>query len=418
MRRAAKLAPLLFILFVMVVLGFLGYDYVRGQATGAAPPSPAETLARVCSMLAAEREAAYQAVEAGDSWGATATLAYSLRQIPGDDPAFIDDALVDEGAAATRFAVYIMAELMDDDLRRQFRDAVLDPETYPTDELLGLQYDVTHAPTLEATYGIIDRFWALANGSNPAARVASLALLAAPYSFELWPHRAYARQMLVREYPDLDITRTVLQSSLSGCKNKGANIAEAMDDVINKELTTPEEQQILHDDPACSLAIAALPSLLDAGSRANGVAQLCAAITGEADWKTRFACINQAVGFRDIGYAQEVESACEALASSEPATPDVIRARCLVLGYAREAGDIEKVRYWGEQLLAQDRIVDTIDRTLHEEVGNAIQFYADFLEKNGLKQEAASVHERLAAKFPNSVLATHCTDLATALLTK
>lgn len=415
MQHVQRIAPPLLILFGMVILGFLVYDYVQSESTSAAPPPPAKTLARVCSALAAEREAAYQAVESGDSWEATAILAYSLRQIPGDDPAFIDDALIDEGVAATRFAVYIMAELMDDDLRRQFRDTVLEPETYPTDELLGLQYDVTHAPSLEATYGIIDRFWALANGSNPAARVASLAILAAPYSFELWPHRASARQRLVNEYPNLDITRTILQWSLSACKNKGAKIADAMDDVINKELTTTEEQQILRDDRASSLAIAVLPALLDDGARARGVAQLCGAITDETDWKTRFACINQAVGFRDIGYAEEVESACEVLASSDPATPDIMRARCLVLGYAREAGDMEKARLWGEELLAADRIVDTLDRTLHEEVSNAIQFYADFLAKNGLKEEAASVYERLATKFPNSVLATRCTGLATAL---
>lgn len=96
------------------------------------------------------------------------------------------------------------------------------------------------------------------------------------------------------------------------------------------------------------------------------------------------------------------------MAKSDLYSPDTIRAKCLLLGYARDDGDIEKARKWAEDLLSTRRITDTVGRTLHEEVGNAIQFYAEFLNKNGLKLEAAAVYDSLGSRFPNSSLAEKC----------
>jgi hypothetical protein len=403
--RIASLAGLVFLSLALAIV----FDYSRVRGAVQDPSA-------VCVALAADHEAAYKALDAGDPWKAAAVLVNSLRKIPGDDPQFVNDALIDEGVAASRFAVYIMAELMDDATREQFMQTVLLPDKYPTDYLVQLQYEVTHAPTLERTYEIIEAFSQLANGDNPCVRVASLAILAAPYCFELWPHRAETRQLLVQQYPQLDATKTVLQWSLDACREKGEQMPEAMARVLNEELTTPAEQEILHSSNAASLAEAAIPALLDSSSRQQGVNYLCSGITDGPDWKSRFECINQAVGFADIGYRMEVEAALEALATSGLDTPDTVRAKCLLLGYAREAGDSERVRHFGEELLNITRIKDTFDRTLHEEVGNAIQFYADYLCKNGFKSEAAAVYESFADKFPNSAMAVKCQERAIAVM--
>lgn len=408
MRGSRGIPFLAIMLFSIAALGLFGYSRVRGEIEDPAHVGlKTEALSLVCAALTADHEAAYQALDMGDVWRGATTLVHSLRKIPGDDPQFINDELVDAGVGATRFAVYIMSELMDEEMRQQFVETALDP-VYPTDELVQLQYEVTHAPTSERAVEIVKRLLALTEGTNPSARVASLAILAAPYSFELWPHRPRARHALVENYTGLAITRTVLQWSLDACRAKGDGIAEAMAKVVNEELTSRREQQILLADPASSRTIVALPSLLKVQSRRDGVASICGGIINGTDWKTRFACINQAVGFGDIGHRDQIENALETLVASGLDTPDTVRAKCLLLGYARDNGDIERVRYWGDQLLGTRRITDTIDRTLHEEVGNAIQFYAEFLEKNGMEAQAAAVYARLGGKFPNSVLAEKC----------
>ena len=402
--RIASLAGLVFLSLAFAIV--FHYSRARGEV---------QDPSAVCVVLAADHETAYEELDAGDPWRAAAVLVNSLRKIPDDDPQFINDALIDEAVAVSRFAVYIMAELMDDATREQFMRMVLLPGMYPTDHLVQLQYEVTHAPDLERTYEIIEEFFQLANGDNPCVRVVSLAILAAPYSFELWPHRAETRQFLAQEYPHLDATRTVLQWSLDACRGKREKMPEAMAAVVNEELTTPAEQAILHFSYAGSLAKDAIPALLHSNSRQQGVNFLCAGIIEGPDWKSRFECINQAIGFADIGYRAEIEAALETLATSGLDTPDTVRAKCLLLGFAREAGDSQRARFFGEELLNMKRIKDTFDRTLHEEVGNAIQFYAEYLAQNGFNSQAAAVYLSFADKFPNSALAVKCLERARAL---
>jgi len=304
---------------------------------------------------------------------------------------------------------------MDDAVRKEFVDTVLDPDRYLTDDLIQVQYDVTHGPSLKETYILIDKLWALANSANAAARLSALCILAAPDLFEQWSLRPKARQYLIDDYPDLAVTRTVLRWSLDACRAKGAAMPNAMAKVLNVELTTPPERDILEDDPAVLLLKKTLPDLVSAENRDQGVAQLTGGIVNHTHWKDRFACLNLAIGYRDIGYAEPVETACATLARSGLNTPDVTRAKCLMLGFGHDAGNVQTVRYWGDELLAMDRILDTVDRTLHEEVRKAIQRYADFLVTRGLREEGAAVYERLAAKYPNSALAAQSYDRAAAI---
>ncbi|MGI6459699.1 MAG: hypothetical protein ACOX5J_06325 [Candidatus Hydrogenedentales bacterium] len=119
--RIASLAGLVFLSLAFAIV--FHYSRARGEV---------QDPSAVCVVLAADHETAYEELDAGDPWRAAAVLVNSLRKIPDDDPQFINDALIDEAVAVSRFAVYIMAELMDDATREQFMRMVLLPGMYPT----------------------------------------------------------------------------------------------------------------------------------------------------------------------------------------------------------------------------------------------------------------------------------------------
>jgi hypothetical protein len=216
----------------------------------------------------------------------------------------------------------------------------------------------------------------------------------------------------VAEYPNLELTQLILRSSLYMCKRDEAPIGPAMEAVLAEELTADAEQILLATDPAVLILNDALPDILSETRKAQGVAHLCRGITEPEDWKTRFACLNLAMGYADRGHRDTVEPAIEALASSGLDTPDVVRAICIMSGFST---DLDERRVWGDALLNLGRIIDVPNRTLHEEVRKAIEYYAQALYDGGRAKEAAEVYDRLGAKFPNSALERRCAETAAAI---
>lgn len=408
MTRRTKRSVLLLVLLAALGVGALLTPHiVRATVWAYVAPEAPDPLAELCALLAKDREAAYQLMAAGDPWQAMASAAISLRAIPGDDPTLLTDALADEAAASLHLTVFGMKDLLDEATCEQFIETVLDPVTYPSDAAILMYYRVSMGPTFDETQVLLDELWALAESTNPVGRSGALTILASPWCFEHWPHRAEARQLLIAEYPDLDMTRTILRMSLGACKRKPENTAQAMDKVLTKELVSDADRYVLDADPVAVLAAQALPSLLvqDAAVRAEGVAHLCSGITDSEDWHVRFGCLNLVPGFHASGHAALVESYVAALAASDFDTPDVTRATCMILGFSMDAKDAESAAYWADELLALERIVDPFERPLHEEAWHTIDQYGEYLASIGNPKAAALAYEQLAAKYPNSALA-------------
>ena len=238
--------------------------------------------------------------------------------------------------------------------------------------------------------------------------IVALCMLASPWCFRYWSHRAGARQRLIAEYPDLDMTRTILRMSLAQCKREeNETVAQAMAGVLDKELVTDADRYVLETDPVTMLAAQALPGLLseDASTRANGAALLCGGVTDSEDWHIRFGCLNMLPDYHATGHAALIESYVAALAASDLDTPDATRATCMMVGFSIDAKDAETAAYWADELLAKERIVDPFERPLHEEAWMTIEHYGEYLASLGHFEDAALAYERLAAKYPNSALA-------------
>jgi hypothetical protein len=408
MTRWAKRNAILFIVITILGVGaVLATQRVKASVWPPVDPAADILMADLSAVLAEDREAAYFQMTSGDPWQAMAIAVISLRAIPNDDPTLLDDALADEAAATFHLAVFGMKDLFDDETRELFMANVLDPETYPTDALVRLYYEVSTAPTLDETYVLIDELWALADSMNPVARAGALSMLASPWCFKYYPHRPEARQRLIAEYPDLDMTRAILQMSIVQCRHKHETVPEAMAKVFNRELTSDADRWVLNTDPVALLAAEALPNLLteDAATQEDGVAVLCSGVTGSDDWHVRFGCLNLLPPHHAGGHKAIIEANVAALAASDFDTPDVTRATCMMVGFSIDAKDIETAAYWADELLAKERIVDPFERPLHEEAWMTVEHYGEYLASQGHFEEAALACEQLASKYPNSALA-------------
>jgi len=235
-------------------------------------------------------------------------------------------------------------------------------------------------------------------------RLGALTVMADPYLFETWPIRPKARVKLATQFPDLAITQCVLRWSLEWAAKEGPAIAQNMLDTVDLELSSDAEQAIVSTDVVLAPVISTLPRAA-AGAPADMVAVICQEIAVEPDWRIRYGYVNLAERSRSLDPGHTIDAAVEALANSQANTPDVIHAKCYALGYAVEDKDLDRVVFWGEDLLSVGRIYDCFDRPLHEAVWQGIDRYAEFLAEKGLVEEAARVYERMAAKYPNSLLA-------------
>ena len=206
--------------------------------------------------------------------------------------------------------------------------------------------------------------------------------------------------------------------SIEEGKHKPKDVAGTIAWMLDKELRTDAEKAVLANDPVAMLTAAALPDLQSIERTGDGVALLCAGITGGEDWRVRYGFLNVVPGYHTGANKAQIEAAVAALAESEMETPDTVRASHMILGFAMDAKDTGTAAYWAERILARDRIFDPVDRPLHEEAWHAIEQYGDYLASRGYYEDAALAYERLAAKYPNSALAARFYAMADAIREK
>ena len=386
---------------------------------GAALAQEAETLTPEEELVAAlqdERDAAYDAILAGQPWDGAVRLLEAMRLVPGNEPRIVTTNVIDEAGATLRLLVFDMTYLLTEEQRTEFLSKVVNTARYPTDTLVQLRWEVASGLDYPTAKECVKKLEQLSTNAHPIARIGALAILSSPYYFNKWLCRPKARERIAAEFPHFELTRVALRASLYQCKKADGDLGEALGEVLETgDLSTRATQATTNVDPVVQLVRTALPDLRSEDGKGDGVAAICDAARTQEDWSVRFGCMNLLNAFHDRGFAGQVEEAVGAVAARDGKTPDVLRAQCLMLGYAKGQGDAEGVKAWGEKLLAHTKYFDPLGRTLHEEVLFAVQRYADYLAEEDDAEAGAAVYDRLAAKYPNSALATESLQKAAKL---
>lgn len=371
------------------------------------------------TMDAAHQEA-YARMKAGEPWAAAEGLLVALRELPADDPAVIDPAI-----APGRLCVWIMSELLDDWTRMKFISDVMDMDQYPTDALVYYRYEIGYGTLPREKQSALWRKleYDLANRGNVLARAGSLAILASPYYFPKWGSGKRGMRALVDEFSETELTASVLRVQLYWAKRFDEPLGKEIAATFNYRVLNrgdeyhPERIAIRDADPVLSQVLGVLHQLQNTSPviQRDGVQALVQGLLATESPLERFDLLNVVSIYAQDGKEDLVRTACEDLAARNGATPDVLRARTILLNLEREAGNQERASELAEALINVDRIVDPVERSLHEEITNDLMHFGDERAKAGETDDAVSIFERIAAKYPGSWLAERCLKRAQAI---
>ncbi|MBI4559763.1 MAG: hypothetical protein HY706_19405 [Candidatus Hydrogenedentes bacterium] len=351
--------------------------------------------------LAAERQEAYQQIQAGRVREGASSLLTSLREWPNET------AAIDEAVATSYLLEFTLEYLMDDATRRAFVDEVMKAEQEPADDLIltALYLNLDTGLSEKEFSAVSQKLHVLTNSSTPWVRALSLALMASPYYYRDGNLAKNARGELMKQYPDLELTRAVLRGPLYIARKKLASEPAAVSTAMGADTLLAARK----NDPV-AIAVSTTVDRLQTEKTDEGLLTLTDTAKNAPDAHTRFGCLYMLEAFVATPRKAEVKDTASALTASSQETADATYARIQLLRIAAEDNDAPQARHWCEALLEQKELGTAYTRNLYEDLLKDVSKGAEFLIRAGDKEGAAAVLEKLAAKFPNSVVATQASE--------
>ena len=363
------------------------------------------------ASIEAEREAAYQEIISGNLADGANALVQSLRNLPATQPELIDDAY-----GSVQLLLYTMEYLMDETARNQFVTEALNPADDPLDRFIVSAYNVyIGQDTPEKTLATRELLAASAT-PNPIARIGSLFILSDPYFFDNADFTRQSQEILANEFPNLAITLEAHRYNVYGARKSDAEtLAKAAEPFAAKSGK-------LNRFAADAVIKATINSTrkVEGSETTDPVAAYGNALTASTDWKARFGILLMLEPYSKGEDRERVVQACDPIASTKSpdlyVTPDVVRARLMLLKIAREKwdespGDLQtgpQGLQWVDTLLDTRWKKNPYERCLYEDVMKGLMYSAKHLDKIGRPEMALRVLDKLGKQYPNSLVSTEC----------
>lgn len=382
------------------------------ELSGAPIAAPTSGVARqddpyVVSLRSARASAEVQ-IAKGALVEAGVILAESLRALPADR-----GDLADAAYESVLLGMFLMEYLMPDSAFETFVKERLDIETYPTDKFLTSLYDIFIGQMDNGAKTNATREIGYLTGSeHRAVRAMALFNASNPYFHRDTLFTSQHVEILVMEYPELDLTQIAQNFVLYDEKDQFG--LEGMDRAaeIRSTVQTVEPwaaslrqriQQSAQTLKSKSADSAALAPLLDGALNAT-------------DWKERHFSLLMVKSEYDGPQRDALLATARELALRKGDTPDVLQARILMArvtsSEAREkAGDkaaLEESLYWANLLLDTPVGRSTPERTLWEDRMKSIRRAANNLREGGYLDESEALFRALAGQYPNSLVSAEC----------
>jgi len=234
----------------------------------------------------------------------------------------------------------------------------------------------------------------------------ALFIMSDPYYFWDTELGHEARERFIQEFPNEYLAQEAQRLPLYMKRKEGvAGFRDVLDRKDNEGKLRPLGQR-LRQDPVGG----AIHESTNTGRPGDAVpacmARLRQLAAGTGPWSERYAALSLIEAFQDPEHAPAVRKAAEeTLANSED--PRVrFRARLIRMSVARNQGDAATIAEDAQALLDTDDIPAVPDRIMYEQFKNDIQQGSDKLAELGQPAKALQLLERLAARFPNTLLAT------------
>ncbi|MCC6793598.1 MAG: hypothetical protein IT366_00660 [Candidatus Hydrogenedentes bacterium] len=392
----------------------------ENELSGEAPPGaesppeqrePGSDPTNWVAAIEAEREAAYQEITSGNLAEGARALVQSLHNLPATQPDLIDDAY-----GSVQLLLYTMEYLMDESLRNQFVTGSLSPADDPLDQFIVSAYNVYIGQDTPEKTVATRELLASAATRNPFARIGSLFILSDPYFFDNADFTRQSQEILASEFPNLAITLEAHRYNVYGARKSDAEtLAKAA-----ARFTAKIGAAKRFASDAVIAATIACTGTRDDGSPADSVATYADALDSSSDWKARFGILLMLEPYGKGEDRGRVVQICNSLASTKPSdpyvTPDVVRARLMLLKIARDdwdetPGNVQtgpQGIQWVDTLLETRWKKNPYERCLYEDVMKGLMYSAKHLHKIGRPEIALRVLDKVGKQYPNSLVSAEC----------
>lgn len=349
------------------------------------------------------RKSALDRIEAGKRLEAVLDLLAALRGIPPDRPDLAAPAL-----GLVQLLLFTNEYLMTNEECRDLYAGRLDEKNQPMDRFLVTLMRMTDDTGLqqkevdECGRNLFELSW----GEHKAVRMGALFIMSDPYYY--WDtevgHRA--RERFITEFPGEYLAQEAQRLPLYMKRKDGvAGFRDVLDRKDSEGKLRPLGER-LRRDPVGRAVHESTSAVAPGESAPACVARLRQLAAGSGSWAERYAALNLIEGFHETEQAPIVRKAAEEtlLNCEDPRVR--FRARLIRMSIARNQGDAAAIIEDAQALLDTKDIPAVPDRNMYEELKNSIQQSSDKLAELGQSAKALQLLERLAARFPNTLLAT------------
>lgn len=366
--------------------------------------------AAVKNDLQVECETAFTMATSGQSFEAAELLFEAARELPGDDP-----ALVEELIGPAQLLVFIAASLSDYNDWMYFLNHVVDEENYVTDRMIasGLRAGM---PGQGRRFTGYHGLKVASKEEHQAVKVGSLFVRAAPYWLPNMPqnrneyHSAVAEMVL--RYPDLSLSRQVIEMSVWRTAKEAA-MSGATDVYLFKDILYAggREAPILAKSAGLQAIADILPSLNIKDITDEMISEFADALDEARDPEVRYAIMSLLDRLElTPKWRALLQNALKRLSKPMPRTADEALARLLLIHFALEDKDHGQIQAYAAQQLPNRPFPPTAERNLYVESVWALSQAANYFTCYGHYPQAKQVHEKLKDRFPETQVSRNALD--------
>ncbi len=367
------------------------------------------------------RQEALDAIEAGNRIEATHSLLNALRAIPPDKPELAAPAI-----GVIQLLLFTNEYLLSNEECAELYKNTFAPDMEKNPEVLAAQamdrfvmllmrYTDDAGMTQDEVNASFLELVRLSHCEHKAVRMGALFMLCDPYYLHENDMVRQSANRILEEFPGEYLAHEAQRLALYSYRKNGAEGLVARLEMPDQDGRPNPHMQRLQAG-IFGQAVTESMQALDVPERnAKCVEKLARIAAQAADWPDEYAALNVMEGFHEGADAQKVRMAAAQAISRARNPKTVFRARIIRLAIARNARDMGAIMEDAHALLDTGDIPAVPDRNFYEDLKNAVQQSADKLAELGDGEKAAKLLERLAARFPNTLLASQMQEKIAAL---
>ena len=243
---------------------------------------------------------------------------------------------------------------------------------------------------------------------HQAVRLAALFVMSSPYYYYDTKLGQQARDRIAAEFPNSHLAQEAQRLNLYYArKDGGAGLKEALERTDDNGELRAHSLRMQAD----AVGGAVYQAVRQAGDLdAACVAGLASEAARATDWAEEYAALNVLDGFHNTVHAQQVQDAASRAMARDRDPRCTFRALTMRMNASRILGDMDSLTSDANTLLSIDQVPAVAERNNYEEFRNSIQHAANSLAEAGRTVEACAILERLAKRFPDTLLSRKVRD--------